>query len=215
MKLLHIDSSITGGASASRQVSAEVVNTLKSGLPGAQVIRRDLELEPLPHLNSAMLAANFPENKVDDATKAEIARNEAVLNEFLAADAVVIGAPMYNFSIPSQLKAWIDRIAIAGKTFRYTQSGPEGLAGGKKVIVVLSRGGVYSEGPMTAFDFQETYLRTLFAFIGITDVEFVRIEGVALSPKHREDAITAGFAAAAVTGHKVAVALNQPNQRAA
>jgi FMN-dependent NADH-azoreductase len=214
MKLLHIDSSITGGPSASRQVSAEVVNTLKGGVPGLQVLRRDLELEPLPHLNSAMLAAGAGA-AVDDATKAEVAKNEAVLNEFLGADAVVIGAPMYNFSIPSQLKAWIDRIAIAGKTFRYTQSGPEGLAGGKKVIVVLSRGGVYSEGPMSEFDFQERYLRTIFGFIGITDVEFVRIEGVALSPKHREDAISAGFAAAAVAGHKVAVALNQQNQKAA
>lgn len=215
MNLLHIDSSITGGPSASRQVSAEVVATLKGSVPGLHVVRRDLELEPLPHLNSAMLAANFPDAKVDEATRAEVAKNEATLNEFLAADAVVIGAPMYNFSVPSQLKAWIDRIAIAGKTFRYTQSGPEGLVGGKKVVIVLSRGGVYSEGPMSEFDFQERYLRTVFAFIGITDVEFVRVEGVALSPKHREDAITAGFAAAAVAGHKVAVALKNQTPLAA
>ena len=216
MKLLHIDSSISGGPSASRQVSGEAANTLKRALPGVEVIRRDLELHPLPHFDRKMLAAAWPENQVDDATRAELARNEDVLREFLGADVLVIGAPMYNFTIPSQLKAWIDRIAVAGRTFRYTQSGPEGLAGGKKVIVVLSRGGIYAAGsPQAAFDFQETYLRAVFAFIGITDVEFVRVEGVALGPQQREDAILAGLNAASAAGHKMAREVLRPDKKAA
>ena len=113
------------------------------------------------------------------------------LEELFAADIIVIGAPMYNFSIPSQLKAWIDRIAVAGKTFRYTESGAEGLATDKRVIVVSSRGGVYSTGPAAALDFQETYLRTVLSFIGVTDVEFIRAEGVNLSAEHKTNAVAA------------------------
>ena len=216
MKLLHIDSSISGGPSASRQVSAEAVNTLRRALPGVEIIRRDLELDPLPHFDHKMLAASWPENEVSDATRVALAQNEAVLTEFLGADVLVVGAPMYNFTIPSQLKAWVDRIVIAGRTFRYTQAGPEGLAKGKKVIVVLSRGGVYAPGsPQAAFDFQETYLRAIFAFIGVGEVEFVRVEGVALGPQEREDAILAGFNAASAAAHKIAAAIVRPNQRAA
>lgn len=216
MRLLHIDSSISGGPSISRQVSAGVVNSLLNRLPGLAVVRRDLELDPLPHFDSKMLAARLPGSTADEATRAELARNANVLDEFLAADIVVIGAPMYNFTIPSQLKAWIDRVLIAGKTFRYTQTGPEGLMKGKKIVVVLSRGGIYTPGsPRAAFDFQETYLRTAFAFIGIDDVEFVRVEGVALGPQQREDAITAGFNAASAAGHKLAVALATSNRMAA
>lgn len=216
MRLLHIDSSISGGPSVSRQVSAEVVNSLIHKVPGLTVVRRDLELEPLPHFDSKMLAARSPESKVDAATRAELARNANVLDEFLASDIVVIGAPMYNFTIPSQLKAWIDRVLIAGKTFRYTQTGPQGLMKGKKIIVVLSRGGIYMPGsPHAAFDFQETYLRTALAFIGIDDVEFVRVEGVALGPQQREDAIARGFEAASTAGHKIAAAFAALNQMAA
>ncbi|MGH8030615.1 MAG: NAD(P)H-dependent oxidoreductase, partial [Arenimonas sp.] len=111
---------------------------------------------------------------------------EAVLEEFLAADVVVVGAPMYNFSIPSQLKAWIDRVAVAGRTFRYTDSGPQGLAGGKRVIVASTRGGIHSGAPS---DFVEPYLRQVFGFLGIDDIEFVTAEGLAYSPEHREQAM--------------------------
>ena len=114
------------------------------------------------------------------------------MEEFLAAEIVVVGAPMYNFSIPSQLKAWIDRLAVAGKTFRYTEKGPEGLAGGKKVIVASSRGGFYRPDTQAAFlDHQESYLRSVFGFFGITDVTFIRAEGVALGAEQRAKAIDA------------------------
>jgi FMN-dependent NADH-azoreductase len=117
-----------------------------------------------------------------------------LLEQFLVSDVIVIGAPMYNFGIPSTLKAWIDRIAIAGKTFRYTETGPEGLAGGRRVIVASGRGGIYGNGPA---DFQENYLRQVFNFLGITDVEFVRAEGVAYSPQHRADALAGAHASIA------------------
>jgi|SRR5579871_432493 len=204
-RILHIDSSISGGPSASRQLSAEIVNELERALPDAEVIRRDLEVYQLPHLDSKMMAAAFAEkDQVDTATGAELARNEAVLQEFLGADIVVIGAPMYNFTIPTQLKAWIDRILVANRTFAYSESGPKGLAGGKKIIVASSRGGLYVTGtPMAALDFQENYLRTVFRFIGIEDVEFVRAEGIALGPKQRAQAIGAGLASIPDTVRRV------------
>jgi len=185
MKLLHIDSSIQGEASASRALTGEIVARWKAARPRAQVVYRDLAAEALPHLSLAALKR---------ADELEAARNASVLEEFLAADVVVIGAPLYNFSVPSQLKAWIDRIAVAGKTFRYTASGPEGLARGKKVIVVISRGGVY--GP-NASEFGESYLRFLFGFLGVDDVTFVRAEGLGLSAEHRQAALQAARAAIA------------------
>jgi FMN-dependent NADH-azoreductase len=183
MKLLHVDSSIQGEASASRALTGEIVARWKAARPDAQVVYRDLAAQELPHLSRAALT------RVDEL---EAARNAAVLEEFLAADVIVIGAPLYNFSLPSQLKAWIDRIAVAGKTFRYTASGPEGLARGKTVIVAVSRGNVY--GP-SASEFGESYLRFLFSFLGVDDVTFVRAEGLALSAQHREAAMQAARAA--------------------
>jgi FMN-dependent NADH-azoreductase len=169
--ILHIDSSITGEDSASRAISRSIVDQLKASRPGDKVVYRDLAADPLPHLTLEAFA------------------DTSILDEFLAADTVVIGAPMYNFTIPSQLKAWIDRIAIAGKTFRYTQNGPEGLAGGKRVIIALARGGIYSEGsPAAALEHLETYLRGVFNFIGI-EPEFVIAEGLNLSPDNRTSAI--------------------------
>ena len=109
---------------------------------------------------------------------------------FLAADIVVVGAPMYNFTLPSQLKAWLDRLAVAGKTFRYTENGPEGLAGGKRVIIASSRGGFYGDDtPGAMLDHQEKYLRTFFGLLGITDIDYVRAEGLALSPESRASAV--------------------------
>ncbi|HET7562548.1 MAG TPA: NAD(P)H-dependent oxidoreductase [Rhodanobacteraceae bacterium] len=178
MKLLHIDSSVLAGNSASRSLSAALVARLRAEHPDLEVVHRDLAAQSLPHF-TPILAEGHP----------CVARNAEILDEFLAADIVVIGAPMYNFTIPTQLKAWLDRILTAGKTFRYTANGPEGLAGGKRVIVASSRGGIYSEGPAQAVDFQEPYLRHVFDFIGIHDVEFVRAEGLNLGPAQREAAL--------------------------
>ena len=186
MKLLHIDSSILGEGSASRALTREIVSRWRAAQPGTEVTYRDLAAKELPHLTHAAFTR---------ADELEAARNAAVLDEFLAADVIVIGAPLYNFSIPSQLKAWIDRITVAGRTFRYTASGPEGLAKGKRVIVAISRGGIYAPGHPG--EFGESYLRFLFGFLGVTDVSFVRAEGLAISPEHREAALSAARTAIA------------------
>lgn len=183
MKLLHIDASSLGQYSVSRGLTAAIVAQVTKENPSIQVTYRDLIAQPLPHWTPVMDAES-------DAAKL----GDAILEEFLAADVIVLGAPMYNFTVPSQLKAWIDRIAVAGKTFRYTESGSEGLAGGKRVIVASSRGGAYA-GPGAAFDFQEPYLRTMFGFLGITDVEFIRAEGLAMSAEHKTNAVAAAHIA--------------------
>ena len=190
MKLLHVVSSILGQGSVSRTLSAEIAAAQTALHPGLEVSYRDLAAAPVGHLNGAHLAAAQGAVPADVATERDIALGEAMLDEFLAADIVVIGAPMYNFSVPSQLKAWIDRLAVAGKTFRYTAEGPQGLAGGKKVIIASSRGGFYGPGmPAAPFDHQESYLRAVFGFFGITDVTFVRAEGVALGAEARDKAL--------------------------
>ena len=188
MKLLHLDSSVLGPHSVSRQVSAAIVDRLRQSTPGLEVGYRDLTLTPLAHLTGSHLATG--QGAAPEASlQADIAAGQAVLEEFLAADIVVLGAPMYNFTIPSQLKAWIDRIVVAGKTFRYGANGPEGLAKGKRAVLVISRGGVYSAGPAAAMDFQETYLRSVLGFIGITDVEMIRAEGLASGADKRAEAM--------------------------
>jgi len=192
MNLLHVDSSILGQGSVSRTLSGEVVAALRAAHPEIEVVYRDLATDPVGHLTGAHLAALQGVSPADPAIERDIAAGQAALDEFLAADIVVVGAPMYNFGIPSQLKAWIDRLAVAGKTFRYTEKGPEGLAGSKRLIVASSRGGVFGPGsPAASLDHQETYLRALFGFLGITDIRFVRAEGVAMGPKAREEAVTA------------------------
>ena len=171
MTILHIDASINGENSASRAISRSIVDQLKSSQWGEKIVYRDLAANPLPHLTLDAFA------------------DTAALDEFLAADTIVIGAPMYNFTLPTQLKAWIDRILIAGTTFRYGENGPEGLAGGKRVIIALARGGVYSNGsPSSALEHLETYLRGVFNFIGI-DPEFVIAEGLNLGPDQRAQSI--------------------------
>ena len=183
MKLLHIDSSILGEASASRTVSREIVAQYQASMPGLEVTHVDLAAESLPHLTAASLA------KADETTAARDAR---ALADFLAADVIVIGAPMYNFGIASQLKAWIDRILVAGQTFRYTERGPQGLATGKRVIVAVSRGNFYAAN--APGEHVEPYLRFVFNFIGITDVRFVRAEGLAISPESRQKGVSAALA---------------------
>ena len=171
MTILHIDSSITGDNSASRAISARIIDQLTAANPGAEVIRRDLVSDPLPHLTLEAFA------------------DSSVLDEFLAADTIVIGAPMYNFTLSTQLKAWIDRILVAGRTFRYTENGPEGLAGGKRVVIALARGGLYDAGsPAAALEHLDSDLRGAFGFIGI-EPEFVAADGLAIGPEQRETSI--------------------------
>lgn len=171
MTILHLDASINGENSASRAISRSIVEQLKTGHWGEEVVYRDLAANPLPHLTLDAFA------------------DTSVLDEFFAADTIVIGAPMYNFSLPTQLKAWIDRIMVAGKTFQYTANGPEGLAKGKRVIIALARGGFYNEtSPAASLEHLETYLRGVFNFIGI-EPEFVAADGLAVSPEQRETSL--------------------------
>lgn len=181
MKLLHIDSSILGENSVSRGLTASIVSTLTAADPAISVTHRDLAANPLGHLHIGALPGD---------SNAEAIESAAALDEFLASDIVVIGAPMYNFTLPTQLKAWIDRILIAGRTFRYTAEGkPEGLAGGRRVIIAVSRGGFYGAGtPAAAIEHLETYLTAAFGFIGITP-EFITADGIAVGPDQRATSI--------------------------
>ena len=173
MTILKIDSSITGENSVSRMLTRSITDQLVAANPGARLVKRDLVNDPLDHLTLSAFA------------------DTGVLEEFLAADTVVVGAPMYNFNISSQLKAWIDRIAVAGKTFRYTADGPEGLVGDKRVIVAVSRGGFYDAG--NAFEHVKAYLQPMFNFLGI-EPEFVHADGIAVGPEQRDAAIANGLA---------------------
>ncbi len=198
MKLLHVDASILGQNSISRQLTAVIVERFRGLHPDMDVQYADLGAEPLGHLSGAHLAAAQGVQPPSEAVQRDLERGRAALRDFLAADIIVIGAPMYNFSVSSQLKAWIDRVCVAGQTFRYGPQGPEGLAGGKKVIVASSRGGFYGpQSPAAALDHQESYLRGVFNFLGITDITFVRAEGVNISPAQREAALAAAAAEAA------------------
>ncbi|HEX8592896.1 MAG TPA: FMN-dependent NADH-azoreductase [Pseudomonas sp.] len=190
MKLLHIDSSILGEHSASRQLSRAVVQAFQAVESDSQVTYRDLASDELGHFSAGTLAAaGTPLEGRDAAQNAEVAGNEATLQEFLDADVVVIGAPMYNFTIPSQLKAWIDRITVAGRTFRYTETGPEGLCGTKQVIIVSTAGGLHVGQPTSVG--HEDFLRVLFGFIGVTDLKFVFAHGLAYGDEPRANAINA------------------------
>jgi FMN-dependent NADH-azoreductase len=194
MKLLHIDSSVLGDASASRQLSAAIVEALTDGQRKIETIHRDLAADAPGHLDGDILQAiRGDEAELSEAQRRERDLTDAMIEEFLAADAVIIGAPMYNFAIPSQLKAWLDRLAQAGRTFRYTESGPVGLAGGKTVYIASSRGGKYfGTEAESAMDHQEAYLKAILGFFGITDVRIIRAEGLAMG----DEARTAGLKAA-------------------
>ena len=196
MKLLHIDSSVLGPHSVSRQVSAAIVARLRQATPSLEVIYRDVTQAPLAHLSGSHLAV-AQGAPVPVELGPDLAAGAAALDEFLAADIVVIGAPMYNFTIPSQLKAWIDRaVLVAGKTFSYGANGPQGLAGGKRVIFAISRGGYYgADTPYAAREHLETYLRGVFGFIGINP-EFIVADGIQVGPEHREKALAGALQAA-------------------
>jgi FMN-dependent NADH-azoreductase len=196
MKLLHIDSSVLGPHSVSRQVSAAIVDRLRLETPNLAITYRDLSSTPLAHLSGSHLAA-AQGAPAEAALAQDLAAGQAVLEEFLAADIVVLGAPMYNFTIPSQLKAWIDRIVVAGKTFKYGAQGAEGLAGNKRVIIAVSRGGFYGPGtPAAVGEHLETYLRWVFGFIGVANPEFIPADGIQMGPEHREKALAGALHAA-------------------
>ena len=195
-KLLHIDSSILGGNSVSRQLTAQIVASWRAGHPATEVSYLDLAVDTPSHLSAESLGFRMPaEAAPTEVQKRENAISEALVTQFLGADVIVVGAPMYNFTIPTQLKAWIDRVAQVGRTFGYTDKGPVGLAGGKTVIVASTRGGMYSTSDAgNAMEHQESYLKTVFGFFGITDVRFVRAEGLAMGETAKVAALAAATA---------------------
>ena len=195
MKLLHIDSSPLISHSVSRELTRRIVAEWLATHPGTEVDHLDLAVEAPTHLNADSLGFRLAPGTpgLTEAQQQENAVSERLVSQFLAADVVAVGAPMYNFSVPTQLKAWIDRIAQAGRTFRYTANGPEGLAGGKTVIIASSRGGAY--GDTSPADHQESYLKTVFGFFGVTDLRIVRAEGVAMGEAAKAQALAEADAA--------------------
>jgi FMN-dependent NADH-azoreductase len=214
MQLLHIDSAITGEQSVSRQLTASIVAAWQASHPGTTVQHLDLAAEAPAHLSQDALGFRTGQAASTEAQRQENAVSEALVSQLLASDVIVIGAPLYNFTIPSQLKAWIDRVAQAGRTFKYTDKGPIGLATGKTVIVVSTRGGVYSttDGGR-ALEHQESYLQTVFGFFGITDVRIVRAEGVAMGPDAKAAALQS--AEQAIRAHTASAANQAQAQQVA
>lgn len=187
--LLVLNSSANTGASVSRILIEEAVGQILKAAPGTRIVRRDLGADPVPHLTTANLAGvrGTPETPEEIAARQ---LSDALIAELKAADTIIIAAPMYNFSVPTSLRAWFDFVLRAGETFRYSEAGPQGLLKGKKVIVLTSRGGLYSEGPAKTADFQEPYLRHLLGFVGLTDVTFIHAEKIGFGPEARDAAIT-------------------------
>ena len=182
--ILHISSSSNLHSSVTRQIGAVTIGDLKQTYLGTKIIERDLVKNPIPHISPEFLAAFSGQ-----ADAPALALSEKLMGELFASDIVVLEVPMYNFGIPSVLKAWIDHVARAGKTFKYGENGPQGLLTGKKVILVLGRGGVYSEGPYKVMDYQETYLRAVLGFIGLTDVQSIYIEGVSMGEEKKAESL--------------------------
>ena len=190
MQILHIDSAITGTNSVTRELTADIVASLKQAHPEAKVDYLDLAVNAPGHLNAQSMGFRTGQAAATDVERQENALSEALVSQFLAADVVVVGAPFYNFTIPTQLKAWFDRIAQAGRTFKYTATGPVGLAGDKKVIVASARGGMYSTSDAgQAMEHQESYLKVIFGFMGVTDVSIVRAEGIGMGPDAKAAAL--------------------------
>jgi FMN-dependent NADH-azoreductase len=200
MHILQINSSARGGQSQSSRLAGDIVARLRAAHPEASLAVRDLAREPLPELDEAALGALFtPADRRTPEQAARVAQDDARIAEVQAADVLVLGVPMYNFGVPAQLKNWIDAIARAGVTFRYTANGPEGLLRGKKAYVALTRGGLYRNTPA---DTQVPYLRSVLGFLGITDVEFVYAEGLAMGA----EAERAAFESAAAQIAELALA---------
>ncbi|MES2509905.1 MAG: NAD(P)H-dependent oxidoreductase [Pseudomonadota bacterium] len=203
-KLLHIDSSILGSNSVSRQLTAQIVASWKAAHPGTEVSYLDLAVNTPTHLSAESLGFRMPAGAdLSDVQKRENAVSEALVSQLLASDVIVVGAPMYNFTVPTQLKAWIDRVAQVNRTFKYTEKGPVGLATGKTVIVASTRGGAYSTSDAgNAMEHQESFLKTVFGFLGISDVRIVRAEGLAMGDAAKAAAIAA--AQADIKAHQAA-----------
>ncbi|MEF7616833.1 NAD(P)H-dependent oxidoreductase [Aquincola sp. MAHUQ-54] len=188
MNILQVNSSARQAAHSSK-LAAELVDRVAAANGGARVVLRDLTTQPHPVLDEAALGALFtPAEQRSAEQAARVALDDTLIAEIQAADVVVLGVPMYNFAIPAQLKNWIDAIARARVTFQYTANGPEGLLKNKKVYVVLTRGGVYRDQPS---DTQVPYLRTVLAFLGMTDVSFIYAEGIAMGPEAEAAALAA------------------------
>lgn len=188
--VLRLDSSIRSNLSVSRQLTSEFITAWKNAHPGDQIVERDLAANPAPHVSESMMGAVFTPPTLRSATQSrDAALADELILELLSADVLVIGAPMYNLSVSSALKAWIDHVARAGVTFKYTEKGPVGLITGKKAYVFTARGGIYSRGPAKALDFHETYLRSVLGFLGITDVTFVHAEGLSMGAEIADQAL--------------------------
>ena len=195
MKILQINSSARSAGANSTRLADSITTRLKAANPSAVVELRDLAANPHPVLDEAALGALFtPAEQRTPEQAARVALDDALIAQVQAADAIVLGVPMYNFGVPVQLKTWIDAIAKAGVTFRYTENGPEGLVKGKKVYVALARGGVYRDTPA---DSQVPYLKGVLGFLGMTDVEFIYAEGLAMGPETADKAFAEAEAAIA------------------
>ncbi|PSK89584.1 FMN-dependent NADH-azoreductase [Taibaiella chishuiensis] len=198
MNILHLVSSPRGEASASIQLGNAIVQQLQARYPGGTLVTRDLATAPFPHLEEQHLASFFtPPEARNEAQAAAASPSEQAIAELQQADAIVIGVPMYNFNLPSTLKAWIDHVVRAGLTFSYSEAGPSGLLQHKKVYLALASGGIYSEGPMKTVDFSEPYLRHMLSFIGLSDITTYRAEGLAL-PDRKDTALEKAIQAIAV-----------------
>jgi FMN-dependent NADH-azoreductase len=192
--ILYVTSSPRGDASYSNQTAQRVVDELRDNCPNAKVTVRDLTREPLPHIDRDFIeATRSADGPRSERQRAILARSDALVDELLAADLIVIAAAMVNFSAPSTLKSWIDYVARAGRTFKYTEAGPKGLATGKRVVIVAATGGVYS-GDNAGFDFQLPWLKAVLGFLGMTDVEVIRVEGTAFGAEAADKAVASGVA---------------------
>jgi FMN-dependent NADH-azoreductase len=204
--ILFVSSSPRGSASYSNQIAQRVISDLRERNSNARLVVRDLAQAPLPHIDDDFVTATrAPNGPQTDRQRAILALSDALVDELLAADIVVIAAPMINFGVPTQLKSWFDYVARAGRTFRYSEAGPQGLVTGKRVIIVSASGGIYS-GANAAFDFQVPWLRSMLGFLGITNVEVIRVEGTALGPKPAEEAVARAAAQARATVAALAAA---------
>lgn len=202
--VLLITTSSQGELSHSNRIARHLVEKLAAARATTLTVR-DLALHPLPHIEQPFVTGRMlPQDKRSERETAALRDSDTVIAELKAADVIVIAAPMHNFGVPSTLKAWIDHIARPGLTFSYSERGPEGLLKGKKAILVLATGGIYSSGPMKALDFEEPYLRGVLGFLGITDIDVVRVEGVAMGPEAVLQAIAKATAQADEAALKVA-----------
>ena len=191
INLLFVSSSLFGDGSQSRLVASEFIDRWRAANPQTTVVERELTADGIPHLSlGALTAAMIPADRRTPSEGQDAALADTLIEEVEASNVIVIAAPMYNFSIPSTLKAWIDHIARAGRTFRYGAAGPEGLLKNKKIFVITGRGGVYSgDSPAKSLDFQEPYLRAMLGFLGLNDVTFIHVEGLKISPEAAAAAI--------------------------